>query len=200
MAIQAQEAAVLALAGSTRALCKQSSNKHKEFPMPLWQLFTPENAYTPEERAEFAEQITNIYSSPEAKENFGFSFPRFYTSVVFHEIKADSFFVGGEPRNQFVQIEVVHIAGGSDDDERPVNDQVAATMGLTVEALMERYFTMVNRVLKPFVADRGYEVEFHVENAPAVTWRIDGMIPPPPGSEDELRWVAENKASPRVLV
>ncbi|MFE7721380.1 tautomerase family protein [Nocardia rhizosphaerihabitans] len=167
--------------------------------MPLWQLFVPENAYTPEDRSDLAERITNIYSSPEAKENFGFSFPRFYTSVVFHEIKADAFFVGGEPRDKFVQIEVVHIAGGAEGDDRPVNDQTAETMGLSVDDLMERYFNMVFPALKPYIEDRGYECEFHVENAPAVTWRIDGMIPPPPGSEDERRWVKDNKASPRVF-
>jgi phenylpyruvate tautomerase PptA (4-oxalocrotonate tautomerase family) len=156
--------------------------------MPLWQLFTPENAYTPEEKAELASKITNIYSSDFSRENFGFELPRFYTSVVFHEIKADSFFVGGEPRDKFVQIEVVHIAR--------TNEAAAELAGITVDEILGRYFEKVNELLKPYIADRGYEVEFHVETAPFETWQIDGMTPPPPYSEDELRWAKDNKSSP----
>jgi len=156
--------------------------------MPLWQLFTPQNAYTREEKADLARKITDIYSSEFSRENFGFELPRFYTSVVFHEIKADSFFVGGEPRDKFIQIEVVHIAR--------TNEAAAALVGITVEEILGRYFEKVNELLKPYVADRGYEVEFHVETAPFETWQIDGMTPPPPYSEDELRWAKDNKSSP----
>jgi hypothetical protein len=108
--------------------------------------------------------------------------------VVFHEIKADSFFVGGEPRDKFVQIEVVHIAR--------TNEAAAELAGITVEEILGRYFEKVNELLKPYIADRGYEVEFHVETAPFETWQIDGMTPPSPYSEDELRWAKDNKSSP----
>jgi phenylpyruvate tautomerase PptA (4-oxalocrotonate tautomerase family) len=125
--------------------------------MPLWQLLTPENAYTPEEKADIATKITNIYSSDWSRENFGFELPKFYTSVVFHEVKADSFFVGGESRDNFVQIEVVHIAR--------TNEQAAVLAGITVEEILKRYFENVNSILKPYTLDRGLEVEFHVETA-----------------------------------
>ncbi|MDV7357711.1 tautomerase family protein [Rhodococcus oxybenzonivorans] len=156
--------------------------------MPLWQLFTPENAFTSEEKADLASKITNIYSSDWARENFGFELPRFYTSVVFHEIKADSFFVGGESRDKFVQIEVVHIAR--------TNEGAAALAGITVEEILRRYFENVNGLLEPYIADRGYECEFHVETAPFETWRIDGMTPPPPHSAAERRWFEDNRSSP----
>jgi phenylpyruvate tautomerase PptA (4-oxalocrotonate tautomerase family) len=156
--------------------------------MPLWQLFVPENAYTSEEKAEMASKITNIYSSDWSRENFGFELPKFYTSVVFHEIKADSFYVGGESRDQFIQIEVVHIAR--------TNEGAAALAGITVEEILRRYFENVNGLLKPYIADRGYEVEFHVETAPFETWQIDGMTPPPPYSVAERRWFEENRSSP----
>jgi len=155
--------------------------------MPLWQLLTPENAYTPEEKADMAEKITNIYSSDWSRENFGFELPKFYTSVVFHEVKADSFFVGGESRDNFVQVEVVHIAR--------TNEQAAELAGITVEEILKRYFENVNGILKPYTIDRGYEVEFHVETAPFETWQIDGMVPPEPYSEDERRWYTENRSS-----
>ena len=52
--------------------------------MPLWQLFTPKDAFTSEEKRDLAERITNIYTGPKAIESIGFSLPRFYTSVVFN--------------------------------------------------------------------------------------------------------------------
>ena len=156
--------------------------------MPLWQLFTPENAYTPDEKADLANKITNIYSGAKSKDNFGFELPRFYTTVVFHEIKADSFFVGGESHEKFVQIEVVHIAR--------TNEGAAALMGISVEEILANYFEQVSEVLDPYIADRGYEVEFHVETAPFETWKIDGMTPPPPESVAERRWFKENRSSP----
>lgn len=156
--------------------------------MPLWQLFTPENAYTREEKADMAEKIVDLYSSDFSKENFGFVLPKFYTSVIFHEIKADSFFVGGEPRDKFVQIEVVHIA-------RTVETS-AAKSGNSPEETLRLYFEKMDEVLKPYIADRGYEVEFHAEDAPFATWRIDGMVPPEPWSADEERWAKENHSTP----
>ena len=167
--------------------------------MPLWQLFVPENAYTPEEMTDLGNRITDIYSSAESMENWGFWFPRFYTSVVFHEIKAERFIVGGEPRDQFIQIEVVHIAGGEEGDDRPPNEQIAERTGLSETDLLEKYMQTVYPALKPYVQDRGYEWEIHVENAPHHSWRVDGQKPPYPGSEDYKRWVEDNKATPRTF-
>ncbi|MDV7357715.1 tautomerase family protein [Rhodococcus oxybenzonivorans] len=158
--------------------------------MPLWQLFTPKNAFTSEEKGDLARRITDIYSGPRAQEKIGFVLPRFYTSVVFHEFDADSFYVGGEPRDQFIQIEVVHIAR--------VTEQVAELLEISVEQLLASYFELVDEALKPYIADRGYECEFHVETAPFETWRIDGLTPPPPDSEEERRWFEDNKSSPYV--
>ncbi|WP_406021684.1 tautomerase family protein [Nocardioides sp. NBC_00850] len=156
--------------------------------MPLWQLLIPENAFTPAEKADLAERITNIYSSDFSRENFGFELPKFYTSVVFHEIKEENYYVGGVPRKNFVQIEVVHIARS--------NEGAAASQGTTVEEILRRYYENINGFLKPYFFDRGYEVEFHAENAPFENWRIDGMTPPPPNSAAEARWYKENRSSP----
>jgi phenylpyruvate tautomerase PptA (4-oxalocrotonate tautomerase family) len=156
--------------------------------MPLWQLFTPKDAFTSEEKRDLAERITNVYTGPKAIESIGFSLPRFYTSVVFHEFDAHSFFVGGEPRDKFIQIEVVHIAR--------VTETVADQLSISVEELLAGWFVMVEEALKPYIADRGYECEFHTEDAPHETWRIDGLEPPPPDSEAEKRWAKDNKSSP----
>lgn len=156
--------------------------------MPLWQLFTPKDAFTNEEKRDLAERITNIYTGSRAIEVIGFSLPRFYTSVVFHEFDPDSFFVGGEPRDQFVQIEVVHIAR--------VAEEVAEQLSISLEELLAGWFVLVDEALKPYIADRGFECEFHVEAAPFETWRIDGLTPPPPDSEAERRWGRDNRSSP----
>ena len=155
--------------------------------MPLWQLLTPENAYTPDEKADIARKITDLYSSDFTQEQLGFVLPRFYTSVIFQEVKADDFYVGGESRSQFVQIEVVHIA-------RTVAT-AAAKAGTSEEESLRRYFERMEEELKPYLADRGYEVEFHAEPAPFETWRIDFMVPPEPWSDDEARWGKDNRAS-----
>ncbi|QSE86390.1 tautomerase family protein [Rhodococcus koreensis] len=156
--------------------------------MPLWQLFTPKNAFTSEEKSDLAQRISDIYSGPRAKGTLGFELPRFYTTVVFHEIDADSFFVGGKSHQKFVQVEVVHIAR--------TNEGAAALMGISVEEILANYFGSVSEVLKPYIEDRGYEVEFHIETAPFETWKIDGMTPPPPESAAERRWFEENRSSP----
>ncbi|MEU0313116.1 tautomerase family protein [Nocardioides sp. NPDC006273] len=44
----------------------------------------------------------------------------------------------------------------------------------------------------PYIADRGYEVEFHVETAPFETWKVDGMAPPPPETVAERHRFEEN--------
>jgi phenylpyruvate tautomerase PptA (4-oxalocrotonate tautomerase family) len=156
--------------------------------MPLYQMYTPKDAFTPEEKLDLATRITSIYTGPEAREAIGFELPRFYTSVLFHEFDPYSFFVGGEPRDKFIQIEVVHIAR--------LTETVAALNGETVEQLLAKYFALVDKALKPYIADRGYECEFHIEPAPHETWKIDGIEPPPPDSEAEKRWAKDNKSSP----
>lgn len=166
--------------------------------MPLWHLYVPEDAFTDEDMADLANRITDIYSSPEAMENWGFWFPRFYTSVIFNEVKPERFIVGGKPRDKFIQIEVVHIAGGEPDSDRTPNERAAEYTGLTETELMEKYYQVVYPKLKPYIEDRGYEWEMHVENAPAHSWRIDGQVAPFPGSKDWDRWFEDDRASART--
>lgn len=153
--------------------------------MPLWQIFVPEGAYSAQEKREMGERITNIYS-----ENF--DLPRFYTTVFFHENKPESFIVGGEPRDQFVQVAVVHAARTA--------DEVAEKMGISVAELEGIWLKMAHDALRPYVLDRGFEQELHVEVAARETWTIDGMAPPPQWSEAERLWARENKSSPYLPV
>lgn len=151
--------------------------------MPLWQIFVPEDAYTAEDKRALGERITAVYSD-------NFELPRFYTTVFFHEAKPESYLVGGEPRDQFVQVAIVHAARTA--------EEVAERLGVSLADIKATFLKMAHEALRPYVADRGYEWELHVEEAQRETWHIDGMAPPPQWSEAEKRWAKDNKSSPYV--
>jgi len=151
--------------------------------MPLWQLFVPEDAYTTEEKHDLGNRITNIYSD-------NFDLPRFYTTVIFHDLKPASFLVGGEERGKFVQVAIVHAARTA--------GQIGERLGVSEAEVNSVFIKLAHEALQPYVADRGYEWELHVENVPHETWNIDGMEPPPPWSDVEKRWAKDNRSSPYV--
>ncbi len=149
--------------------------------MPLWQLFVPEDAYTEEEKVDLGDRITNIYSD-------NFDLPRFYTTVIFHDLKPASFLVGGEKRGKFVQVVIVHAARTA--------GQIADRLGVSEADVNNVFLKLAHEALEPYVPGRGYESELHVENVPHETWNIDGMEPPPPWSEVEKKWARDNRSSP----
>lgn len=55
-----------------------------------------------------------------------------------------------------------------------------------------------NAFIVPWVKDRGYDWEFHIDETPFDLWSVQGFYPPREGTEDEKRWIAENKPSPRT--
>ena len=67
--------------------------------MPLWNIYHPVGAYTAEDKQEMAKRIVDIYI-----------IPRFYVGVLFHEQPKESFFMGGEPRDDFVRIRLDQFA------------------------------------------------------------------------------------------
>ena len=151
--------------------------------MPLWQMFVPEGAFAAEDKKALGERITDIYTQL-------VQLPRFYTTVFFHEVKPESFIVGGEPRNQFVQIAIVHAARTAEES--------AERLGITLTEVQNTFLAMAHEALRPYVKDRGYEWELHVEAVERELWNIDGMAPPPQWSEVERRWASDNKSSPYV--
>ncbi len=135
--------------------------------MPLWNLHCNENAYSTEDKQSFAEAITGIYASV--------GMPRFYVSVVFHEIPRNSLFIGGVARNDFVRISIDHIARSTLPEDR------------------QKMLNFLNSHIDPFVKDRGFEWELHIDETPRDLWTVQGMFPPPSGSEEEQRWARENR-------
>jgi phenylpyruvate tautomerase PptA (4-oxalocrotonate tautomerase family) len=140
--------------------------------MPLWKVYHPVGSYKPEEKQAFAQAVTDLY---------GRVMPRFYVGVVFQEVDDSSIFIGGEPRKNFVRIWVDHTA-------REMPDEKAGI----------RFINIANEVIAPWVRDKRYDWEFHVDETPFTLWSIQGHFPPREGTEDEKRWMAENKPSPRT--
>jgi phenylpyruvate tautomerase PptA (4-oxalocrotonate tautomerase family) len=140
--------------------------------MPLWKIYHPPGVYSQDDRKAIAQAITSVY---------GRVMPKFYVGVVFQEVTADNFYIGGEPHPRFVRIRVDHIA------------RTLPTVELKVD-----FMTLMNKVLKPWTGDRGLDWEMHVDETPFDLWTVQGYFPPREGTEDEKRWMAENRASPRT--
>jgi hypothetical protein len=95
---------------------------------------------------------------------------------------ANTMYVGGKPANNFVRVVVDHIARQMDNAE---------LRGLCM--------TVIEEKLAPFVKDRGYDWEVHIDETPIDLWRTQGLIPPPPYSDAEKLWAKENRAVPYEL-
>jgi Uncharacterized protein, 4-oxalocrotonate tautomerase homolog len=140
--------------------------------MPLWKIYHPEGVFSPEDKQQIAERITGIYQN----------LPRFYVGVVFQAVPSHSFFIGGEPADDFVRIWVDHIARQFDS-----------------ETMKARFLAAVGRQLAPYIDERGLRWEMHVDETPFSLWTIQGLRPPLPDTEAEQRWRAENRPSPYEL-
>ena len=116
-----------------------------------------------------ASRITSIYRA----------LPKFYVGVVFQEVPKTSFFVCGEPVDDFVRIWVDHIARAFNDEE-----------------LKGKFLGAVGQLLAPYIADRGLRWEMHVDETSFSLWTIQDLRPPLPTSDAEEPWAAENKPTP----
>jgi phenylpyruvate tautomerase PptA (4-oxalocrotonate tautomerase family) len=139
--------------------------------MPLWKIHHPVGAYSAEDKKQFAEAITGVYERV--------PIPKFYVVVIFEEVDAENIYVGGDPHEMFVRIQI---------------DQMARTLPGPV--IREWWTHSIDAVIAPWVGDRGYDWEFTITEPPADLWSLQGEIPPPFESVAERRWIDENKASP----
>lgn len=137
--------------------------------MPLWKVYHPEDAFTDAEKQALAARITALYER----------LPEFYVGVVFQAVRPGDFFIGGEPRENFVRIWVDHIA-----------------RTLPTEELRRWWVGQCDEALAPFIRDKGLDWEFHIDETPFDLWSIQGFRPPMPDTEDEKRWKRENRPSP----
>lgn len=71
--------------------------------MPLWRIYAHPDIFTPAQRAALAKDITDLYVNK-------INLPAFYVNVLFIPLEQDNYYVGGEPRKNFVRITAEHIA------------------------------------------------------------------------------------------
>lgn len=138
--------------------------------MPLWKIHHPVDAYTAEDKKQFSTAITGMYDA--------IPIPKFYVVVLFEEVSAENCYVGGDSHDRFVRITI---------------DQMART--LPGQVVREWWVHLLDKTIRPWVGDRGYDWEFTINEAPFDLWSLQGFVPPPFESVAEKRWVAENKAS-----
>ena len=139
--------------------------------MPLWNVYHPVGAYSEEEKRDFAERVTSHYEAA--------GLPRFYVVTLFHEVDRGSFYIGGEPVDDVVRIAIDHIA-----------------IHLEDPAWRESVRNQLGSVVQSFAAEKGLRWEFHVDETPTDLWMINGLVPPPHGSDAEQLWARENRAIP----
>lgn len=140
--------------------------------MPYWEIFTPENAYTPEDKERMSADLTKVYVD-------FVNLPEFYVVVRFHEMPENTMYVGGKSKNNFVRIVVDHIARQMDDPE-----------------FRKLAMAVFEATIAPYVRDRGYDWEIHIDETPIDLWRVQGLIGPPEESEMEKLWAKENRPIP----
>ena len=127
--------------------------------MPLWLIYHPEGTFpTPEAKQALVSSITSLYT--------GGGLPAFYVVVQFITQPPSSIFVGGTnpPADKpFIRFAVDHLAVHfSKDDERRL-----------------RVMSRLEELIKPHVADKGYDWELSIDETPRELWHINGIAPPP---------------------
>lgn len=140
--------------------------------MPYWEIFTPKDTYSNEDKEKLTDAITDVYVE-------WVNLPRFYVVVRFQEVAENELYVGGKPTTSFIRIVIDHIARRMENDE----------MVLGALAAFEA-------AIAPFIRDRGYDWELHIDETPTDQWRTQGLIPPPGNSDIEKLWATENRPVP----
>lgn len=140
--------------------------------MPLWTVHHTPGIFTDEEKHELAAHIADHY------EKVGL--PRFYVVTVFRESRPEDFYVGGEPTMAGIRITIDHIARRAADRES-----------------RRRNAQWIKGMLQPQLERKaGLHWEFHVDETSDDLWMINGITPPPAGSDAEKLWAENNSASP----
>jgi phenylpyruvate tautomerase PptA (4-oxalocrotonate tautomerase family) len=139
--------------------------------VPLWSIHHSPGLYSAEDKQAFADDITAIYTR--------IGLPPFYVVVRFVEIEPQNLFIGGESSGAAVRIVIEHIARNS----------------ATAED-RRRIATTIGRVIAPYTTDRDLHTEFHVDETSSELWMINGLLPPPGGSDAEKQWAEQNRAVP----
>ena len=140
--------------------------------MPLWTIHHTPGVFTADAKRELASRITDHYAQ--------IGLPRFYAMVVFNETRPEDMYVGGTPTPVGVRIIIEHIARHNPDS--------------TSRRHTARW---INAIVGPSLHGHpGLHWEFHVAETSEELWMINGVVPPPAGSEAEQAWARTNTTAP----
>ncbi|KAK5175787.1 uncharacterized protein LTR77_000927 [Saxophila tyrrhenica] len=129
--------------------------------MPLWDIHTPVDFFSPTEKHSLAQSITKIYSM----------LPTFYVRVRFTELPADSYFTGGKPESNFVHLQIWHLARQLHGTEQ-----------------RQGFLRKVDEVLNPVMEAKGCDWEYTIDESPMDMWKLNGITPPEANSAMEKEW------------
>ncbi|KAI4940465.1 hypothetical protein J4E86_010845 [Alternaria arbusti] len=168
--------------------------------MPLWIIYHPPNTFTSlADKTALANEITKNYTIV--------GLPKFYVNVLFQPIHPESFFIGGVPRPSanteankpgrdssvpMIRIKMEHLARQlylHPYVHLPWKFMLTHENSTSIEH-KHRFMDAVDKALKPFIADKG------CEDVDRDLWKVNGMVPPMPGTEAEKEWAEKNLAVP----
>lgn len=141
--------------------------------MPMWTIHHSPGTFTVDERRRLAEAITDYYADV-------VGLPRFYVVTIFQEIAPENIYVGGKPTAHVARVVIDHIARRAPDS-----------------TTRQRMAHRISDLLAPLTA-RHPDVhwEFHIDETSEELWMINGLVPPPPGSDAEKAWAAVDAPFP----
>ncbi|KAJ5207462.1 Tautomerase [Penicillium cf. griseofulvum] len=137
--------------------------------MPAWYIKHSPNTITAPEKEQLAKSITRLYVS--------YGLPAFYVQVRFTEDIPGTAFVGGEPHPNFAAVTIYHVARAFESDESK-----------------QRFLADVDAILNPVFEPKEMDWEYWVTEVSRDLWKINGLVPPQTGSEEEKKWTELNKA------
>lgn len=137
--------------------------------MPKWVFHHTTGVFTAEEKQHVAREMTKTYTRV--------GLPAFYYRAHFVKLQPDSIYAGGETP-ALTTLSIFHIARSFDNQE-----------------IQGMFYKGLDDILRPILKPKGVEWEIGVYEARRELWRVNGLIPPPTGSEMEKKWFAENRVT-----
>jgi hypothetical protein len=138
--------------------------------MPKWVFNHTTDAFTPEEKQLIARGMTKLYTSV--------GLPAFYCHAHFFELPPHSIYAGGETPPALTTVSIYHIARTFESQE-----------------IQDMFFKTLDDILRPILKPKGIEWEIGIYEANRDLWRVNGLVPPPTGSEMEKKWFAANEVT-----
>ena len=83
--------------------------------------------------------------------------------------------------------------------ERQIRSELTHTLTSISVEVRDRFFREVEEALKPFIADKGWDWEWNVEETRRDMWSTNGLVPPMPDSKSETEWIEANRPLPYKL-